>query len=344
MKANSGFWTQWINELNEGKGVDAPATDASEGKRDQELLDAYSRAVVDVVETVGPAVVRISSERVGGSEVNQQIGNGSGVVIAPDGYILTNDHVVGQGSSFTVTLTDGSSLKATPVGSDPATDLAVIRAQVSFLPSAVMGDSTRLRVGQLAIAVGNPLGFQSTVTTGVISALGRALRSRDGRLIENIVQHTAPLNPGNSGGPLVDSNGRVIGINTAIIAMAQGIGFAIPANTAKFVVPQLINHGRVRRGYLGIAAQPRPLHRRLMRYHNLKNHHAVEVVSVESDTPAQQAGVQPGDLIVAANDQDICSVDDLHRILTEWTRNQEITLTVLRGEKKFLKGVVPVER
>ena len=213
---------------------------------DMELLDAYSRAVVSVVDSVGPAVVSISVGNHRNNQATDQMGTGSGVVIAPDGYILTNDHVVHNAQSLKVRLTDGTSLSAALIGKDPATDLAVIRAQTSYLTCSTLGRSEQLRVGQLAIAMGNPLGFQSTVSTGVVSALGRALRSTKGRLIENIIQHTAPLNPGNSGGPLVDSTGKVVGINTAIIAQAQGIGFSIPADTAKWVVSEILTHGRVR--------------------------------------------------------------------------------------------------
>ncbi len=225
--------------------IDNPAAGSGSGRcevnrdvTDVELLDAYSRAVITVVDTVGPAVVSIAVGKPTPTEGGEQVGAGSGVVIAPDGYILTNQHVVHGAKRLTVLFTSGQQAEATLVGEDPATDLAVIRAHGSGLPYASLGDSDALRAGQLVIAIGNPLGFQSTVSTGVVSALGRALRSRQGRLIESIIQHTAPLNPGNSGGPLVDSRGRVVGINTAIIALAQGIGFAIPANTARWVVSQ----------------------------------------------------------------------------------------------------------
>jgi S1-C subfamily serine protease len=247
-----------------------PASDT-----DLELLDAYSRAVVSVVDSVGPAVVSISAGKNRGSAEVDQVGAGSGVIIAPDGYILTNDHVVQNANRLKVRLTDGATLSATVIGKDPATDLAVIRADASYLPCSTLGSSDRLRVGQLVIAMGNPFGFQSTVSTGVVSALGRALRSTQGRLIENIIQHTAPLNPGNSGGPLVDSAARVVGINTAIIVMAQGIGFSIPGNTARWVVSQILTHGRVRRGFLGIAGRQRPLDRRIVRFHRLKKNGSI---------------------------------------------------------------------
>jgi len=312
-------------------------------KSDVELLDAYSKAVITVVDTVGPAVTSISvGKQIRGSEP-EQVGAGSGVIIAPDGYILTNDHVVHNAKQLTVTLTDGRTLGATLVGTDPATDLAVIRADGANLPYAMLGSSASLRVGQLAIAIGNPFGFQSTVSTGVVSALGRSLRSQQGRLIENIVQHTAPLNPGNSGGPLVDPRGRIVGVNTAIIMIAQGIGFAIPSDTAKWVVSQLLVHGRVRRGYLGITARQRPVVRRLLRFHGLKGDFAVEVVSVAIDSPAEHGGIRTGDLIVAIGAQPVSSVDDIHRFLSDWLIGQAVNLSVLRGKERLEVGVTPIE-
>ncbi len=310
---------------------------------DLELLDAYSRAVVSVVDSVGPAVVSISGGKRQNHAAGDQAGAGSGVVIAPDGYILTNEHVIQNASSPEVRLTDGTSLSATVIGKDPATDLAVIRANASYLPSSTLGSSDRLRVGQLTIAMGNPFGFQSTVSTGVVSALGRALRSTQGRLIENIIQHTAPLNPGNSGGPLVDSTGKVVGINTAIIAVAQGIGFAIPANTARWVVSQILTHGRVRRGFLGIAGRQRPLDRRIVRFHGLNNNFAVEVLSVESRGPAGLAGLRVGDLIVAINGSGVQSVDDLHRFLSEWPIGRPVEIDIVRGNIREVLHLVPKE-
>jgi S1-C subfamily serine protease len=310
---------------------------------DLELLDAYSRAVVSVVDTVGPAVVSISVGKSGKDSAAEQTGAGSGVVIAPDGYILTNDHVVHHAKALEVGLTDGTRLSATTIGTDPATDLAVIRANASYLPASTLGRSGRLRVGQLVIAMGNPLGFQSTVSTGVVSALGRALRSTQGRLIENIIQHTAPLNPGNSGGPLVDSTGNVVGINTAIIAMAQGIGFSIPADTARWVVSQILTHGRVRRGYIGVAARQRPLATRIVRYHGLTNNQAAEVLSVESQGPAGRAGLRERDLIVAFNGVDVHSVDDLHRFLSDWPIGKPVEVDIVRGQERLTRKVVPEE-
>lgn len=301
---------------------------------DVELLDAYSRAVITVVDAVGPAVVSINVGRPSANQGTEQMGAGSGVIIAPDGYILTNDHVVHHDSEvngISVRLTDGTPLSASLVGSDAATDLAVIRADGSDLPYASLGASAGLRAGQLVIAMGNPFGFQSTVSTGVVSALGRALRSRHGRLIENIIQHTAPLNPGNSGGPLVDSMGRVIGINTAIIAVAQGIGFAVPGNTARWVVSQLLAHGRVRRGFLGLAGRQRTLDRQMARSLSLENTWAVEVISVDPRGPAGLAGLHKGDLVVAVNDEMVESVDDLHRFLSKWEVGKALTVAVISG-------------
>jgi S1-C subfamily serine protease len=311
--------------------------------RDADLLDAYSRAVISVVDTVSPTVVSIQAGIHQHKAEQDQSASGSGVIFAPDGYILTNDHVIHGAKQLRVTLTDGSTMAAATVGTDPATDLAVIRANASSLEYSSLGDSSQLKPGRLVIAIGNPFGFQSTVSTGVVSALGRGLRSRDGRLIENIIQHTAPLNPGNSGGPLVDSAGNVMGINTAIILMAQGIGFAVPANTARWVVSQLLTHGRVRRGFLGISGRQWPLNRRLMRYHNLQNNFAIEVLSVERDSPASRVGIHMGDFIVAVGDTQVSSVDDLHRFLSEWPIGEEITLTIIRRSECIEVRVVPVE-
>jgi len=238
---------------------------------------------------------------------------------------------------------DGTRYPATLIGMDPSTDLAVIRVSASGLPYAELGDSTDLRVGQLVIAMGNPLGFQSTVSSGVISALGRTLRSQMGRLIENIIQHTAPLNPGNSGGPLLDARGRVIGINTAIIATAQGIGFSIPSNTARWVVSQLLTHGRVRRSHLGIVGYSRALDRRIIRFHKLAKSQAVEVGGIEPSGPSSRSGLRTGDLIVAIQKQAVTSVDDMYRILGEWPVGEELTLSVVRGKDRLEFRIVPTE-
>jgi len=310
---------------------------------DVELLDAYSRAVITVVDAVGPAVVGITVRKPANAHSPEQQGAGSGVIITPDGYILTNDHVVQGADTIFVTLQDGRGFEATAVGTDPATDLAVLRANGSGFPYATLGNSSTLKAGQLVIAIGNPLGFQSTVSTGVVSALGRALRSREGRLIENIIQHTAPLNPGNSGGPLVDSRGRVVGVNTAIIVMAQGIGFAIPADTARWVVSQLLTLGRVRRGFLGLTLQQRSLDRRLVRFHHLQSDYGIEVTSVDRQGPAGKAGVRKGDLIVLVNGQATANVDDIHRILGEWPIGKALPVTVIRGQERIELSVEPVE-
>jgi S1-C subfamily serine protease len=315
----------------------------TEESPDLELLDAYSRAVIEVVEAVGPAVVGISVNRAASRRGRLQAAGGSGVVITPDGYVLTNDHVVHGARQVEVELSDGANLPAHLIGTDPATDLAVIRLTATSLPHATLGDSAMLKVGQLVIAIGSPFGFQSTVSTGVVSALGRALRSQAGRLIENIIQHTAPLNPGNSGGPLVDSRGRVVGINTAIISMAQGIGFAIPTGTARWVVSQLLRHGRVRRGFLGLAGRHRPLERRLVRFYQLAGEQAVEAISVDPRGPAAQGGLQEGDLIIAINGQSVANVDDLHRFLAEWPLGEAVTLTIIRGRARRDLQVVPSE-
>ena len=343
MDAKTEQLLRFINRDTDRYDFTAGQEPHPDAESDLELLDAYSRAVVSVVDAVGPAVVSISAGKPGGEPSTDHAGAGSGVVIAPDGYILTNDHVVHQAKSLEVGLTDGTRLSATTIGTDPATDLAVIRANASYLPASTLGRSGRLRAGQLVIAMGNPLGFQSTVSTGVVSALGRALRSTQGRLIENIIQHTAPLNPGNSGGPLVDSSGKVVGINTAIIAMAQGIGFSIPADTARWVVSQILTHGRVRRGYIGVAARQRPLGRRLVRYHGLSTNHAAEVLSVEKKGPAGRAGLRERDLIVAFNGVDVHSVDDLHRFLSDWPIGKPAEVDIVRGQERLSLKVVPEE-
>jgi S1-C subfamily serine protease len=297
-----------------------------------ELLEGFSKAIESLVEDAAPAVVRIAARVVSsrGGRNWETTGAGSGFVLTPDGYIVTNSHVVQGARSIETVFTDGTLSPATVVGDDPSTDLAVIRIPASGLAYVRLGDSNALRVGQLVVAIGNPLGFDSTVSTGVVSALGRALRSRTGRLIENIIQHTAPLNPGNSGGPLLDARGHVVGINTAIIAAAQGIGFAVPSNTMNRVVSQLLTHGRVRRSYLGIVGQIRPLSPRLARHHNLLARQAVEVVSVDPEGPCGKTGIRSGDIIVGIQEQVVSSMDDLHRFLTEWPAGRPLTLAIIR--------------
>jgi S1-C subfamily serine protease len=282
---------------------------------DADLLDAYSQAVINVARTVGPAVIAVAT-RGDSPGRNGSAGMGSGFLLTPDGYALTNSHVVHGRRSFTARTEEGDRIPADLVGDDPATDLALLRLTARDLPYSTLGDSEALCVGQLVIATGNPFGFRSTVSTGVVSAVGRAMRSEQGRLIENIVQHTAPLNPGNSGGPLIDSRGRVVGINTAVIAMAQGIGFAIPSNTAAWVVSELVSHGKVRRLSLGISVTVTPLARRLVHDLDLLSDTAVEVMKVIPQGPAASAGLRPHDVIVAANDRIIANMDDLHRMLS----------------------------
>lgn len=308
---------------------------------DAELLDAYSRAVTSVVDAIGPSVVSIHTGEGRRTSEFEPTGAGSGFVITPDGYILTNSHVAARSREIRIIFIDGQKRAAALVGHDPSTDLAVLRVTATGLPYATLIDSSGLRVGQLVIAMGNPLGFQSTVSTGVVSSLGRALRSQDGRLIENVIQHTAPLNPGNSGGPLLDSKGRVIGINTAIIAQAQGIGFSLPASTARSVVPQLLAKGRVERAFLGVIGYRRRIDRRLVRFHELKKEFGVEIVSLDPSGPARKAGLQTGDLIVSIHGIEVTSPDDLFRFLSEWSVGRPVVVTLLRRKSKFDLEVEP---
>jgi S1-C subfamily serine protease len=300
----------------------------------RDALDAYSAAVVGAVDQVGPAVVSVYT---GGAEeaARARGGAGSGVVVTPDGYLLTNEHVVQRVSQARVAFVDGRTVPAEVAGRDPATDLAVLRAQAAALPYAQLASSQRLRPGQLVVAVGNPFGFASTVSAGVVSALGRSLRSRQGRLIEGIVQHTAALNPGNSGGPLVDVHGAVAGINTAIIPQAQGIGFAIPAATAQWVLTEILTQGRVRRAWLGIAARDRPLDLRLVRALNLPASRAVEILSRERDGPAFASDLHPGDLIVAVNTLEVDGIDALHRHLSRVPPGTALELTIVRRMQRL---------
>jgi len=307
---------------------------------DQALLDAYSRAVIDVVERVGPAVVRldVASER-------RRDGTGSGVVVAPDGLVLTNSHVVGNAARVTATTVEGRSLTARVVGDDPDTDLALVRVDAPVtLPAAPLGNSKLLKRGQLVIAIGNPLGFESTVTTGVVSALGRSLRARSGRLIDDVIQTDAALNPGNSGGPLVSSHGEVVGINTALIMGAQGICFAVASNTASFVLGELVRHGRVRRAYIGIAAQQFVLSRRRRHAAELTQEIAVMVASIEPGSPAEQAGLLAGDIILALDGTVITGADDLIRLLAADKIGRTIQLEVLHNGSRRVLSLVPHER
>jgi len=324
-------------------GTPAPIDDAA-------LLDAYSQAVVHAAEAVGPAVVNIEVRQraaQGGAgrrgSRGRIDGTGSGFVFTPDGFILTNSHVVHDAIRVDVTLPDGTHAPADVIGDDPDTDLAVVRISASDLSVAKLGDSTTLRPGQLVIAIGNPYGFQTSVTAGVVSALGRSLRTQSGRLIDNIIQTDAALNPGNSGGPLVNSRGEVVGVNTAVILPAQGLCFAIAMETARFVASRLIRDGRIRRGYLGIAGQTVPLSRRVARLLNRESASGVMVVSVEPGSPAERAGVRQRDVIVGFDDVPITTVDSLHRALTEGRIGAAAELDVLRPTERQTLRIVPEE-
>lgn len=315
---------------------------------DAELLDSYSRAVTAAVERVSPSVVNVevhqpAQGRTRSGEPRERRGGGSGFVFTPDGLILTNSHVVHDATRIEVTLADGRRAPAHTVGDDPATDLAVVRIDASGLQAVALGDSQQLRPGQMAIAIGNPYGFQSTVTAGVISALGRSLRSYSGRLIEDVIQTDAALNPGSSGGPLVDSRGQVIGVNTATILPAQGICFAIGINTAKFVASRLLRDGRIRRSYIGVSAQTVPIHRRVVRFYGLARDTGVVVVGTEDKSPARSAGLREGDVIVALDDKPVAGVDDLHRLLTDAQVGARCVLTLIRHTDKLTVAIVPEE-
>jgi S1-C subfamily serine protease len=314
------------------------------------LLDAYSQAVIHAAEKVSPSVVFIEvRHRSGESRMpgrrfpGEMSGSGSGFIFTPDGFILTNSHVVHDATRIEVALSDGRRYRAELIGDDPDTDLAVVRIDAPDLVPASLGDSQRLRVGQLVIAIGNPYGFQYTVTAGVISALGRSLRAQSGRLMDSILQTDAALNPGNSGGPLINSQGEVIGVNTATILSAQGLCFAIAINTAKFVAAKLLQDGKIRRGYIGVAGQNVPLPRRMTRFFHLPKEEGVLVTSVEPDSPAQRAALQEGDVIVAYDDQPIAGIDDLHRLLTEKRIGVQTPLTVIRRTEKRDLVIVPEE-
>lgn len=313
---------------------------------DQEVFDAYSRTVTGVAERVSPSVVNINvrQERASRRGPRQMGGSGSGFIFTPDGFILTNSHVVHAASQIEVILSDGQRQAAQPVGDDPHTDLAVIRIDAPSLVPVELGDSQSIRVGQLVVAIGNPYGFQCTVTAGVVSALGRSLRSQSGRLIDNVIQTDAALNPGNSGGPLVNSQGEVIGVNTAVILPAQGICFAIAVNTTKFVAARLIKEGKVRRSFIGVAGQNVALHRRVVRFYNLPAETGVLVASVEPGSPAARAGLAGGDVIIGFDDRPVTGIDDLHRLLTEERVGIRSNLTLIRGNEKLLLGIVPREQ
>jgi S1-C subfamily serine protease len=343
----------FVNQAETNGWSEEPARTASgSAVADDSLLDAYSRAVTGAVGRVSPSVVNIEVHQAAGQtrsgEPRERRGGGSGFVFTPDGLVLTNSHVVHDARRIEVTLADGRGMPATAIGDDPASDLAVIRidevrADEPGLIAAALGDSQQLRVGQLVVALGSPYGFQSTVTAGVVSALGRSLRSYSGRLIDDVIQTDAALNPGNSGGPLVDSAGRVVGVNTATILPAQGICFAIGINTAKFVASRLLRDGRIRRSFIGVSAQTVPVHRRVVRFYDLPKESGALVLSVEENSPSKRAGLRDGDIIVALEDKPVAGVDDLHRVLTDIRVGVSCSLTVLRQTEKLELQIVPEE-
>jgi S1-C subfamily serine protease len=333
-----------VRLLNESQPPNGSAFGGSDDiPSDYSLLDGYSRAVVSAVERVAPAVANIEIQPRSRNRPRDIGGSGSGFVITPDGFILTNSHVVHSATRIVVKLSDGREYPAQLVGDDPETDLAVIRINAPQLVHVRLADSESLRVGQVAIAIGNPLGFQASVTAGVISALGRSMYSQSGRLIDNIIQTDAALNPGNSGGPLVNSAGEVIGVNTAMIRPAQGICFAIASNTAKLVAGWLIRDGRIRRSYIGVAGQNVPLHRRVIRFYNLPLETGVLVVSVEKDSPARSAGLREGDIIVGFNEQPIGTIHDLHKMLVNEQIGIPAKLLVIRHTEKLELSILPAE-
>ena len=314
---------------------------------DAQLLDAYSNAVVSAAERVSPSVAKIDvthTTRGRSGEDQERHGGGSGFVFTPDGLVLTNSHVVHDAKQIHVSLPDGRRLPAHLIGDDPATDLAVVRVDAPNLHAVPLGNSQKLKVGQLAIAIGNPYGFQYTVTAGVVSALGRSLRSYSGRLIDDVIQTDASLNPGNSGGPLVSSNGEVVGVNTATIMGAQGLCFAIGINTAKLVVSSLLRDGVVRRSYIGIQGQTVPLHRRLIRFYDLPNENGVLVIAVEENSPALRSFIRDGDIIVALDGHAVAGIDDLHRLLTEEKAGVQTVLSVLRHTERLEIKLTPTRR
>jgi S1-C subfamily serine protease len=314
---------------------------------DAELLDAYSRALIGVVERVGPAVVHLevqTSRSVRGRQRGPSVGSGSGFFFTPDGFLLTNSHVVHGAQAIRATFSDGGTHHAHLVGDDPDTDLAVLKVDQSAPAFATLGDSSALRAGQLVVAIGNPLGFQATVTAGVVSALGRTMRSESGRLIEGVVQTDAALNPGNSGGPLASSSGDVVGVNTAIIAGAQGICFAIPSRTAEFVASRLMRDGRVRRAYIGVSGQTVRLTRRQADRFHLSAPGAVLVTSVEPSSPASRAGIVARDLIVSVGGVPVTTVDDLHRRLNEDAIGVSLEIVLFHSGARRELNIVPTER
>ncbi|MCM3900378.1 MAG: trypsin-like peptidase domain-containing protein [Pyrinomonadaceae bacterium] len=331
-------------EDGRNEGVSLPHAEPEE-----DLMDAYSRAVINAAEKVSPSVVYIQVRHRVRSRGNarrlpqESQGGGSGFIFTPDGFVLTNSHVVHGATTIEVALPDGHKYEAELIGDDPDTDLAVIRINAANLVPAHLGDAQKIRVGQLVVAIGNPYGFQYTVTAGVISALGRSLRAQSGRLMDDVIQTDAALNPGNSGGPLVNSRGEVIGVNTAMILPAQGICFATSIDTAKFVASRLIRDGKVSRSYIGLAGQNVPLPRRIVRYYNLPVASGIMVISYDGNSPAKKAGVLEGDIIVGFDDHSIAGIDDLHKLLTEDRIGHKSSLVVIRGTERLSLEVVPEE-
>ncbi len=330
----SRFWDHFISN---GSGPVHGASAEPPDPEEDAALDAYSRVVVRVADALRPAVVNIRSGR------GRREGSGSGILFTPDGFLLTNHHVVQNNERVRIRLNDGRELAGRLVGADPWTDLAVVQADAGDLPFGPLGDSSRLRVGQLVVAIGSPFGFESTLTAGVVSALGRTLRSITGHLVDNVIQTDAALNPGNSGGPLVDGRGRVIGINTAIIHPAQGICFAIPINMARDILPQLMRHGRVVRGYLGLHARNVPLTPELAGKFGLEQKTAVEVLAVEAGAPADEAGILEEDVIVSLGEQPTTAVDDLHKLLTQLPVGIPAAVVLLRNGRRLERLVVPTD-
>jgi len=312
-------------------------------KKDTELLDAYSQAVIDVVERVGPAVVRVDASRPSKRSRERMGGSGSGFIFTPDGLVLTNSHVISQATHVAVTTADGRSHEADIIGDDPDTDLAVLRITADQLSVVELGRSSTLRAGQLVVAVGHPLGFEHTVTTGVVSATGRSLRARTGRMMENIIQTDAALNPGNSGGPLVTSAARVVGVNTAVIMGSQGLSFAVPIDTATRVVTALLQEGHVRRAFVGVGGRNTRLPRHIVRAATLSADTGVQVESVVDGSPASRAGLSIGDVIVGFGQTSIASIDDLHRLLTREAIDVHTALVVIRGASRVELPITPTE-
>jgi S1-C subfamily serine protease len=340
--------------VEEGRGLFLERLPYPERASDEALMDAYSQTVMGVAERVSPSVVNIEirhrlnrqpdGRSAGRNRERQEArGSGSGFIFTPDGFILTNSHVAHGADAIEVTLADGRKYEAQLVGDDPDTDLAVIRINAPNLAPAALGESQKIKVGQVVVAIGNPYGFQSTVTAGVVSALGRSLRSSSGRLMDDVIQTDAALNPGNSGGPLVNSWGEVIGVNTAVIMPAQGICFAIAIDTAKFVAGRLIRDGRISRSFIGLAGQNVPLPRRFVRFYNLPVESGVLVVSLESDSPARRAGLLEGDLIIGFAGKSVAGIDDLHKLLTDERVGQGAPLEVIRRTERLTLHIVPEE-